>query len=212
MKVQESYVKDLEKYLKGSWLNDMANVQLENGYTKIANEIFEELAKIKLSPTQYRLIFIIWRFTYGFNRIEHTLSLNFFSHATGCDRRQIQRELQRLEERKIISQKIKSGSYRKIIFNKNHDEWVGKTVVGETTIGRKDKGSNGETVNGSIGDTDNQERNKKKYKEINNKTKERKGRFVPALSSMFNKPQEKGKRLTERELEEIKVSEEDFPF
>lgn len=129
----------------------MANVQLENGYTKIANEILEEIAKIKLSPTQYRILFIIWRYTYGFNRKWHDMSLSFLSKATGCDSRQIQRELKRLEERRVILPKIKSGSYRKISFNKNHDEWVGKTDIGEID-------------NGTIGQIDNQEIHKEKSK------------------------------------------------
>src|SRR4051812_7039199 len=114
----------------------MADVQLVNGYTKMANEIFEQMARIKLSPTQYRLLFVVWRYTYGFKRKEHRLSLRFLSRATGCDQRQIQRELKSLEEeRKVIIQDIKPGSYRKISFNKNHDEWIGKAAIDQTTIG-----------------------------------------------------------------------------
>lgn len=141
----------------------MSNVQLENGYTRIANEILEEIAKIKLSPTQYRLLFIIWRFTYGFSRNEHTISLSFFSQASGCNSRQIQRELKRLEERKVIFQNIKSGSYRKITFNKNHDEWIGKMTNGEI-----DNVANGESVNGTNGEIDNQEIKKEITKEKDN--------------------------------------------
>jgi phage replication O-like protein O len=50
---------------------------LDNGYTRIANEILEAMAKIKLSPTQYRILFVVWRYTYGFQRKEHKLSLTF---------------------------------------------------------------------------------------------------------------------------------------
>jgi phage replication O-like protein O len=140
----------------------MANVQPENGYTKIADEILEQMARIKLSPTQYRILFVVWRFTYGFNRKEHELTLGFISNATGCDKRQLQRELKSLEQRNVISQKVINGVGRKIRFNKNHDEWIGKTAIGEITIGETDNGetinpSNGETDNGTIGETDNQE-------------------------------------------------------
>lgn len=138
----------------------MSSVQLENGYTKIANEILEEMAKVKLSPTQYRLLFVIWRFTYGFNRKEHKISLTFLSQATGCDLRQIQRELKRLEERKLIVQKVKSGSTRGISFNKNHNEWVFKITNGET-----DNRTIGENVKETFGEIGNQERNKKTYKQ-----------------------------------------------
>ncbi|MDP4163364.1 MAG: replication protein [Bacillota bacterium] len=132
----------------------MADVQLEHGYTRIANEIFDHMARIKLSPTQYRLLFVIWRYTYGFKRKEHDLSLTFLSNATGCDKRQIQRELKGLEDKKIIFQKVKNGSYRKISFNKDYGQWA---TVGETTIGETVNATIGETVNATIGETINQE-------------------------------------------------------
>ncbi|MBT2735326.1 replication protein [Bacillus sp. ISL-7] len=147
----------------------MANVQIENGYTKIANELFEELAKIKLSPTQYRLLFVIWRYTYGFNRKEHEMSLTFLSQATGCDLRQIQRELKSLEVRKLIFQKIKSGNTRKITFNKNHDDWVSKSV-GEINNGERDISTLGKNIKGTNGEIDKQEINKKILKENVNRS------------------------------------------
>jgi len=114
----------------------LADVQLENGYTKIANEILEHLALTKLSPIQYRLIFVIWRYTYGFNRKEHTLSLSFLSKATNYDQRQLQRELTKLEERKIIIQKVQKGRPRIISFNKNYDEWLCEDIIGNSTVGK----------------------------------------------------------------------------
>jgi phage replication O-like protein O len=140
----------------------LADPQKENGYTPIANEILEAIAKVKLSPTQYRIIFIVWRYTYGFNRKEHDLSLGFLSEATGCDKRQLQRELKELVKMNIVKQKIKNGICRKLGFNKHYDTWGGKTDIGEVTIGGIDNGETintaiGETVKGAIGEIDNQE-------------------------------------------------------
>ena len=152
----------------------MADVQIDNGnFTRISNEILDNMAKIKLSPTQYRLLFVVWRYTYGFQRKEHDLSLSFLGDATGCDKRQIQRELKKMEERNIIKQNIKSGSYRKISFNKNYDLWIttigettiGETTIGETTIGETVNSRVGENVKATIGETTNQERNKENFKE-----------------------------------------------
>jgi len=160
----------------------MNDVQLENGYTAIAHTILEQMARIKLSPTQYRLIFVVWRYTYGFKRKSHNLTLSFLSKATGCNERQIQRELKRLEDRKIIFQRVNSKQ-RKISFNKKYSQWVGEidigeTVnagefdigeidngeidIGETDIGEIDNRSNsqcsiGEIDNADIGEIDNQE-------------------------------------------------------
>ncbi|KDE46310.1 hypothetical protein DI43_15355 [Geobacillus sp. CAMR12739] len=80
----------------------MADVQLEHGYTKIANEILERMALTKLSPTQFRLIFVIWRYTYGFNRKDHEMSLSFLAEATGVHKQRVKQELDKLIESNII--------------------------------------------------------------------------------------------------------------
>lgn len=46
----------------------MANPQLEDGYTSIANEILERLALIKISATDWRVLVTIIRRTYGFHK------------------------------------------------------------------------------------------------------------------------------------------------
>lgn len=162
----------------------MANPQIEQGYTRIANEILEAMAMVKLSPTQYRILFVVWRYTYGFNRKSHNFSLGYFAEATGCDKRSIQRELTRLEEKQIILQEVKNGVGRIIEFNKNYEAWseatigettngqeptIGETTNGETangnlTNGETTNGSIGETTNGTIGETANQERKKERKK------------------------------------------------
>jgi phage replication O-like protein O len=142
------------------------NVQLENGYTVIAHEILENMAKIKLSPTQYRIIFIVWRFTYGFKRKEHDFSLSFMAKATGCDKRQLQRELKELIGLQILNQKIING-HRLIKFNKHYSQWfkglpIGEIDNGNSTNGEIDndsltKGAIGEIDTPPIGEIDNQE-------------------------------------------------------
>ncbi|WP_017435118.1 replication protein [Saccharococcus caldoxylosilyticus] len=153
----------------------MADVQLENGYTKIANKILERLALTKLSPIQYRLIFVIWRYTYGFSRKEHTFSLSFLSEATKYDQRQLQRELAKLEQRRIIVQKVQPGKPRIISFNKNYDEWLDEETLGNSTIGKVTNGNStegtfGNFTEGTLGNPTNQEikninKNLNKYKE-----------------------------------------------
>jgi len=103
----------------------LADVQLEHGYTKIANEILERLALTKLSPTQFRLILVIWRYTYGFNRKDHAMSLSFLAEATGVHKQRIKQELDKLIESNIIIV-TEEGTYsksRKLAFNKDYDNW-----------------------------------------------------------------------------------------
>ena len=155
----------------------MASPQKEYGYTIIANEILEAMARTKLSPTQYRLLFTIWRYTYGFQRKEANLSLTFLASATGCDKRSIQREMKELDRRNIIFQRFQVNSSRLIGFNKDYEQWldsapIGQTANGETTngeianvhttnngIGRTANPPIGRTANPPIGRTANQERN-----------------------------------------------------
>ncbi|MED3732529.1 replication protein [Geobacillus stearothermophilus] len=103
----------------------MADVQLEHGYTKIANEILERMALTKLSPTQFRLIFVIWRYTYGFNRKDHEMSLSFLAEATGVHKQRVKQELDKLIESNIIivTEEGTFSKSRKLAFNKDYDTW-----------------------------------------------------------------------------------------
>lgn len=103
----------------------MADVQLEHGYTKIANEILERMALTKLSPTQFRLILVIWRYTYGFNRKDHEMSLSFLAEATGIHKQRIKQELDKLIENNIviITEEGSFSKSRKLAFNKDYDTW-----------------------------------------------------------------------------------------
>ncbi|MGG3821125.1 replication protein [Geobacillus thermodenitrificans] len=118
----------------------MADVQLENGYTKIANEILERLALTKLSPTQFRLILAIWRYTYGFNRKDHEMSLSFLAEATGIHKQRVKQELDKLIENNIVIV-TEEGSFsksRKLAFNKDYDTWRLQSTKESTVSGIAD--------------------------------------------------------------------------
>ncbi|BBW97252.1 hypothetical protein GsuE55_20850 [Geobacillus subterraneus] len=118
----------------------MADVQLENGYTKIANEILEHLALTKLSPTQFRLILVIWRYTYGFNRKDHEMSLSFLAEATGIHKQRIKQELDKLIENNIviITEEGSFSKSRKLAFNKDYDTWRLQSTKESTVSGIAD--------------------------------------------------------------------------
>lgn len=103
----------------------LANPQKENGYTAIANEILEQIARYKLNGTQYAIVIVLLRYTYGFNRTEHDLSVDFIVNATGIAKRQVQRELKFLIDNHIVivSKEATFNTPRILKFNKNYDEW-----------------------------------------------------------------------------------------
>lgn len=103
----------------------MADVQLEDGYTRIANEILEECAKRKFNGTQLRILMIVWRYTYGFGRKDHEMSLSFFAKACNMGKTQLDREISALIDANVlmVTQESSYTKPRKIGFNKNYEEW-----------------------------------------------------------------------------------------
>jgi phage replication O-like protein O len=115
----------------------MPGPQKENGYTPIANEILEAVAKLSINATQFRILMVVWRFTYGFNRKHHKLSEGFISQATSLHKKQIGRELSDLIKRNILIE-IEKPSFSKprvIAFNKYYVGWVStKTLTGSGKV------------------------------------------------------------------------------
>ncbi|MBT2735166.1 replication protein [Bacillus sp. ISL-7] len=102
----------------------MANPQTKNGYTQVANEILENISKTDLNGTQMRIVLVIWRYTYGFRRKQHELSLAFLSEAIDTRKSHVDRELTALIDRKIVSVVgVGSRRGRVLSFNKNYEEW-----------------------------------------------------------------------------------------
>lgn len=103
----------------------MANPQKENGFTSIANEILDEIALRKFNGTQFRIITVVWRYTYGFQRKSHEFSLNFLVENTGLSKDSIKRELKALITKKVlwIVKEADFNNARQLAFNKNYDEW-----------------------------------------------------------------------------------------
>lgn len=102
------------------------SAQLEDGYTRTANELLERLMKIKLNGTQHNIVYCIIRNTYGFQRKSHAMSLTFISTAIEAHKDLVKRDLDKLIECNIVKV-FKDGDYthsREIGINKNVDEWV----------------------------------------------------------------------------------------
>lgn len=103
--------------------------QIEDGYTRLANEILENIMKASLNGTQFRIVMAVWRYTYGFQRKEHDLSLTFLAKAIDASRGQVDRELTALIDRKIIIVVGTGGRGSRVItFNKNHSEWIDRPL------------------------------------------------------------------------------------
>lgn len=109
----------------------MSNVQIENGYTRIANELLEVIFRTKLNATQLKILLCIIRYTYGFGRKEHELSLSFISKSTDISKRYISSELNKLIEMKVVlvAKEHTDTQSRKLKLNKNYETWVGCRTI-----------------------------------------------------------------------------------
>ncbi len=75
------------------------NPQVENGYTRIANEIMEALAKYRIPGEQMQCLMVNFRQTYGWQKKTADISLNEFALATGIHRANVHRTLNKLKSK-----------------------------------------------------------------------------------------------------------------
>lgn len=118
----------------------MTGPQKENGYTPIANEILEQLAKIRIPGQARQVLDVILRQTYGWNKKADVITLSKLSEATGIEKPHVIRAKNKLLAMNLIAQKgnkkvAKKGNRIGLTysFNKHYKDWkqvpVGKPVA-----------------------------------------------------------------------------------
>jgi len=116
----------------------MASPQLQNGYTKIANEILEALICANFNGTEFAVVVMIIRKTYGFNKKSDKISISQFEKNIGSSRPAICKALKKLVVNKtlLVNKSLLVSEYS---LNKDHNEWlVNKTLlVNKTSVTSK---------------------------------------------------------------------------
>ncbi|TKH43433.1 hypothetical protein C1I60_14145 [Paenibacillus terrae] len=104
----------------------MAGPQLEDGYTRVANEILEQVAMRKFNGIQLRMLLIVWRYTYGFNRKSAELSATFLATALRSDLSGTKKELKKLLDMNVLKvfRQAQGKHGRMIGFNKYSVQWL----------------------------------------------------------------------------------------
>jgi len=92
--------------------------QLEDGFTRVANEIFDNLCKINLSAYQTRVIHFIFRKTYGYNKKEDWISVSQIVIATGLHKAHVSRT-----KKELILRRLVTSNGNKIAFQKDSRLW-----------------------------------------------------------------------------------------
>ena len=78
------------------------NPQLEDGHTRIANELLEALIRYPFGGGELKVVLVIIRFTYGWNRKQCLLRQTTLARLTRLDCRQVQRLLTHLRRQGIL--------------------------------------------------------------------------------------------------------------
>jgi len=120
-------------------IKGMASPQTENGYTRIANEIMEQLCKMNLGPYQSRVLWFLLRKTYGHQLKADHIPLSQFSAGTGIDRRLVHRALKGLSSKKMTVISRDDNNQPTIGFQKDYTKWKFPTRKKASVIGRDDK-------------------------------------------------------------------------
>ncbi len=102
----------------------MSSPQKEHGYTAIANEIMEALARINISGRDFNVLILVLRKTYGFNKKVDFISLSQISKHCNISVIRASQVMKRLILSKILTIKENlNGIGKSYCFNKHYNEW-----------------------------------------------------------------------------------------
>jgi phage replication O-like protein O len=92
--------------------------QVKNGFTRIANQILDDICQVNLSSYQSRVLHFIWRKTYGYGKKQDWISVSQIVEGTGIKKSHVSRTKKELLLRKIVT-----SSGNKIGFQKDSRLW-----------------------------------------------------------------------------------------
>lgn len=115
----------------------MANPQKENGYTAIANEIIEALARTRIPGEARQVLDVVIRLTYGWNRKYRRITYPEFTSRTNLNKGNVRRSLIKLIRHCLIER-----SEQGYCFQKDYEKWLAfprkKVVNNDYPVVRKD--------------------------------------------------------------------------
>jgi phage replication O-like protein O len=103
----------------------MAHPRLENGYLRIANELFEALIKYHCSGGEKDVILAVIRGTYGYNQRQSEMGLSRLAKMTGRNRKKVASDVINLIRKRVLLEIEKPFCHRArvIALNKDYEQW-----------------------------------------------------------------------------------------
>jgi len=103
----------------------MANPQLEDGYLRVATEIWEALCRLRIPGQARQVLDVVIRKTYGFNKKRDAIAISQIMKLTGLKRGYVVRARDKLLKMNLVGCSIMGTegtlSYS---FNKDYETWV----------------------------------------------------------------------------------------
>lgn len=91
----------------------IGNPKLEDGYTRIANELLEAIYKRKFTGQEFSVLLVILRFSYGFNRKYAPLSLKDLENELGIKRKHTFEVVAGLRKKGVVKRVVEGLGIRK---------------------------------------------------------------------------------------------------
>jgi phage replication O-like protein O len=107
----------------------MASPQIENGFTKIANELLDALCCLQLSGHEWAVVHAVIRKTYGYNKKEDWMTNTQIMALTGQSQQKVSLAKKKLVEKNIV---IENGN--KTSVNKDYESWCRVTENDNSVI------------------------------------------------------------------------------
>ncbi len=187
----------------------MASPQIENGYTKISNEIMDALALHRISGQEFQIVLFILRKTYGFNKKCDLISMGQIAKGTGINRPQVCKLLTKLYEKNILgvvqndNTVIQKGNTPPncLYFQKDWEKW--QVLYKKITVVQNDNKGVVQKHTGGVVQNDT-------HKRKNTKDNIQKKYIVDFEELWKEYPNKDGRKLAERSFKSSVKTEEDL--
>jgi phage replication O-like protein O len=102
----------------------MESPQLENGYTRFANEWFERLLSLRLPGQEIRIVLAVIRKTYGYGKKKDNISYGQLAKITNIPRPRVIQHVKSLVSKKVLGS-LNNGTREPLTiwFNKHYSQW-----------------------------------------------------------------------------------------
>lgn len=119
----------------------MANVNINDGFVRIANSLFEALYRLRVPGRHKDVIACVIRFTYGYQKARDTIAISQIAKATEIDERETRRLLDDLVKSGIVGRESKGrGRPSELWLVKDFEAWKpAKTSNAKRKLAAKDR-------------------------------------------------------------------------